>query len=80
MPHPAQRPAVSGRLSSCALRRYLGAGTLVALGVIGCPLGASALDLSADTTRYLSDPSFLPAQGQIYSDTTFGYTQQEAHS
>jgi len=33
-------------------------------------------DLTPDTTRYLSDPSFLPLQGQIYSETVYTHTDR----
>jgi len=34
---------------------------------------ALALDFSPDTTRYLSDPSFLPKHGQLEGTTTYQY-------
>jgi len=34
------------------------------------------VDLTPDTTRYLSDPSFLPLQGQIYSETIYTHTDR----
>ena len=52
------------------MRFRLGA---LALCVALCPAKLWAFDLSPDTTRYLSDPSFLPNKGQLESVTTYSY-------
>jgi len=53
---------------------------LALLGLAGFPATGHAIDLTADltpdTTRYLSDPSFLPLEGQIYSETVYSHTDQ----
>ncbi len=38
---------------------------------------AWGLDLTPDTTRYLSDPSFLPPKGHVYSNTTYDYSSTD---
>ena len=38
-----------------------------------CPIASWAFDLSPDTTRHLSDPSFLPNKGQLESVTSYSY-------
>ena len=38
------------------------------------PLTAFAQDLTPDSTRYLSDPNFLPYTGQIYGYSAYGHT------
>ena len=38
--------------------------------VAACPAAAWAFDWTPDTTRYLSDPSFMPDAGQLYSMTS----------
>ncbi len=42
---------------------------------LAAPVSARAFDLSADTTRYLADPAFLPLAGQVYGETSFGYRE-----
>ncbi len=46
------------------------------LGLAAVPGTGRAVDLTPDTTRYLSDPSFLPLEGQIYSETTYSHTDR----
>lgn len=46
------------------------------LGLAAFPGTGRAIDLTPDTTRYLSDPSFLPLAGQIYSETTYSHTDR----
>lgn len=43
-----------------------------------CPAKGWAVDFTPDTTRYLSDPSFLPLQGQIFSETSYAHTDRTA--
>lgn len=47
---------------------------IIGIALIGTflPILADALDFTSDTTRYLSDPSFLATQGQFFSHTTAG--------
>jgi len=48
------------------------------LGIaLTCPISAWAFDVTSDTTPYISDPSFLPRQGEFYSETTYGYSTRE---
>jgi hypothetical protein len=49
---------------------------LALIGLAAFPAPAQAVDLTPDTTRYLSDPSFLPAEGQIYSETTYSHADR----
>jgi len=42
-----------------------------------CPMSAWALDAIPDNTPYISDPSFLPRQGEIYSETTYAYSTRD---
>ncbi len=42
---------------------------------LGVPASAHAFDLTPDTTRYLSDPAFLPLTGQVYGETSYGYRE-----
>ena len=53
------------------------AGLLVGVAIVW-PLSASAIDLTPDTTRYLADPSFLPLQGQLYSETTYSHATRDS--
>jgi hypothetical protein len=55
------------------LRRLLSTSTLALLGLLALPSTGRAVDLSPDTTRYLSDPSFLPLEGQVYSETSYAH-------
>jgi hypothetical protein len=47
---------------------------LLAGMALACPGTALAMDFTPDTTRYLSDPSFLPLAGQVFSETTYNST------
>jgi hypothetical protein len=50
--------------------------SLVVLASV-CSLPVWALDFTPDTTRYLSDPSFLPLQGQLYSETIYSRASRD---
>jgi hypothetical protein len=53
--------------------RSINAAVAFAVGLAAAltPPRVAALDLSSDSTAYISDPSFLPRQGQFFSYTTF---------
>ena len=54
------------------MTKFSSAGLMVGVAIVW-PLAASAIDFTPDTTRYLSDPSFLPLQGQLDSITTYSH-------
>jgi hypothetical protein len=54
--------------------RSTGVAAIALLGLAALPGTGRAIDLTPDTTRYLSDPSFLPLAGQILSETTYTHT------
>jgi len=55
--------------------RFLGSISKYALGIgiIAVPLTASAFDFTPDSTRLLSDPAYLPLQGQIEGTSQYSY-------
>lgn len=53
------------------MKRLLG---LLLVGCVVLPVPALAFDWSPDTTRYLSDPSFIPKRGQIESHSIYSYS------
>ena len=66
------------RSFSSLSRRSTRIAAIALLGLAACPAAGRAADFTPDTTRYLSDPSFLPLQGQIYSETTYSHTDRTA--
>jgi|GEM_PF-3178245 len=50
--------------------------TLLPLCLLAVPAGIQAADfsLAPDRTRYLSDPSYMQAKGELSGNTSFGYT------
>ncbi len=52
-----------GRVSGCAFIS----------GLILLPFQVNALDLTPDASRVISDPAYLPLQGQIYGTTAYTY-------
>jgi len=50
---------------------------LASIGLSALPTAAHAVDLTPDSTRYLSDPSFLPLEGQVYSETVYLHTDRD---
>jgi hypothetical protein len=58
------------------MTKFSSAGLMVGVAIVW-PLSASAIDFTPDTTRYLSDPSFLPLQGQISTVTTYSHATRD---
>ncbi len=44
------------------------------------PLQASALDLTPDASRIISDPAYLPLQGQIYGSSQYSYSRTTSNT
>lgn len=55
------------------LNNFLYAGLLTSC-LLATPCAAWTIDVTPDTTQYLSDPSFIPKQWQIFSETTYSRT------
>ena len=51
--------------------------SLTLIGLLALSTAARAVDLTPDTTRYLSDPSFLPLEGQVYSETVYIHSDRD---
>jgi len=52
--------------------------SLYALGfALALPLQAGALDFTPDPSRVLTDPSYLPMQGQVYGSTEYSFQRTE---
>jgi hypothetical protein len=47
--------------------------TLFLLALSLLPMGAQAFDLSPNVSRVISDPSYLPLQGQLFGSTEYSY-------
>lgn len=56
------------------MRRRVALAAAAAFVCLPVAVQAQGLDLTPDTTRYLSDPNFLPYAGQIYGTTSYAHT------
>jgi len=59
------------------LRRTFSSIGLTGMVAFAYPMSTWAFDFSPDNTPYLSDPSFLPRQGEVFLITTYDYTTRE---
>jgi hypothetical protein len=57
-----------------AMTRFFGCAGLLATCLTSLPAAAWTLNVTPDTTQYMSDPSFIPSAGQIYSETSYART------
>ena len=48
--------------------------SFAAVSLLGLTMQAQALDATPDTTRIVSDPLYLPAQGQFYGATSWNWS------
>ena len=51
---------------------------LVAIALL--PMGAMAFDLSSDSSRVVSDPSYLPLGAQLFGSTEYSYNQTTSNT
>ncbi len=51
----------------------------LAAPVLALPLFAHGQDFTPTGDRILSDPTYLPLQGQVYGQTDYGYSQTNGH-
>ena len=57
-----------------AIKRFIGYAGLLTASFTSLPAAAWTLNVTPDTTQYMSDPSFIPSAGQIYSETSYART------
>ncbi|MBA3810675.1 MAG: hypothetical protein H0X27_03335 [Caulobacteraceae bacterium] len=53
--------------------------SLAAAAAVAIPIGASAQDFTPIGDRILSDPTFLPLQGQFYGQSGYAYERTDGH-
>jgi hypothetical protein len=49
----------------------------ISAAMVGVPLCALAQDMAPTGERILSDPTYLPLQGQFFGDTSYGYERSD---
>jgi hypothetical protein len=62
--------------SAALLTAFSRAGLMAGIA-LAAPICACAADVTADATPYVSDPSFLPRQGEFYTETSYDYVTRD---